>query len=446
MRCARCGSCSRRWGWCRERTAPTCATSSAATCSTRSSPTERDAVAAHLASCPDCAARARRAGRACPRLVAAADGLEIPCAAGRRSRSACSTRSRASGRGRRAAALPAVPLQPRRRARRGRVVLGAAAAAFALTVSPRRRRARAPPAYDVVMRSPAGASARAALEPERGGTELHLSVRGLPPGGKAVYEVRCERAGWSASAGTFRADARGRAYVVLTTAARLGEYERIRVVRRANHRETDVMTGKARLRSEDPDATARSSPCSSRPPRWPAAAATTTTRARARPPRRRRQASRRPAAAGATVALSAPADGALKFDQSSLSAKPGKVTIKFTNPSSVPHAVEIEGNGVEAKTDVVTKSDASVSADLKPGTYTYFCPVDGPPGGGHGGQAHGEVSRCATARARKSKIRRGRAARPAGARSRRAARAAARSGPCRASACAPSPSGSNSCV
>jgi plastocyanin len=80
---------------------------------------------------------------------------------------------------------------------------------------------------------------------------------------------------------------------------------------------------------------------------------------------------------GATVALSAPADGAIKFDQSSASAAAGKVTIKFSNPSSVPHAVELEGNGVEAKTDVVTKSDASVSADLKPGTYTYFCPVDG---------------------------------------------------------------------
>lgn len=81
------------------------------------------------------------------------------------------------------------------------------------------------------------------------------------------------------------------------------------------------------------------------------------------------------AAGGATVKLSAPADGAIKFDQSSLSTKAGKVTIKFANPSSVPHAVEIEGHGVEAKTDVVTKSDASVSADLKPGTYEFYCPV-----------------------------------------------------------------------
>jgi plastocyanin len=79
---------------------------------------------------------------------------------------------------------------------------------------------------------------------------------------------------------------------------------------------------------------------------------------------------------GATLAVSAPADGSLKFDQSSLSAKAGKVEIKFANPSATPHAVEIEGNGVEVKTNVVTTGDASVAADLKPGTYDYYCPVD----------------------------------------------------------------------
>jgi plastocyanin len=80
---------------------------------------------------------------------------------------------------------------------------------------------------------------------------------------------------------------------------------------------------------------------------------------------------------GKTVAVSAPADGSLKFDQSTLSAKTGKVTFKFANPSSVPHAFEVEGNGVEGKTDTITSSDASVTVDLKPGKYEYFCPVDG---------------------------------------------------------------------
>ena len=78
---------------------------------------------------------------------------------------------------------------------------------------------------------------------------------------------------------------------------------------------------------------------------------------------------------GATVDVSAPADGSLKFDQATLSAKSGKVTFKFDNPSAVPHAFEIEGNGIEEETDVITKSDASVTVDLKPGKYEYYCPV-----------------------------------------------------------------------
>jgi uncharacterized cupredoxin-like copper-binding protein len=43
----------------------------------------------------------------------------------------------------------------------------------------------------------------------------------------------------------------------------------------------------------------------------------------------------------------------------------------------VPHAFEVEGNGVEEETDTITESDASVTVDLKPGTYEYYCPVDG---------------------------------------------------------------------
>jgi plastocyanin len=80
---------------------------------------------------------------------------------------------------------------------------------------------------------------------------------------------------------------------------------------------------------------------------------------------------------GETLAFSAPEDGSLKFEQGGeVTAKAGKVTVTFNNPSSVPHAVEIEGNGVETKTDVVTASEAPpVEVDLKPGTYTFYCPV-----------------------------------------------------------------------
>jgi plastocyanin len=67
---------------------------------------------------------------------------------------------------------------------------------------------------------------------------------------------------------------------------------------------------------------------------------------------------------------------ALKFDKSDLTAKAGKVTITMDNPSDLPHAVEIEGNGVEEEGETVTKGGKSVAtADLKAGTYDFYCPV-----------------------------------------------------------------------
>ena len=81
---------------------------------------------------------------------------------------------------------------------------------------------------------------------------------------------------------------------------------------------------------------------------------------------------------GETLAFSAPEDGSLTFDQGDVTTKAGKVTVTFDNPSSVPHAVEIEGNGVEAETETVTGSAAPpIEVDLQPGTYTYYCPVGG---------------------------------------------------------------------
>ena len=79
-----------------------------------------------------------------------------------------------------------------------------------------------------------------------------------------------------------------------------------------------------------------------------------------------------------TLKIAADPSGALKFDKSSLTAKAGKLTIVMDNPSDVPHAVEIEGMGVEAKGETVGKGGVSkASADVKPGTYDFYCPVDG---------------------------------------------------------------------
>jgi putative zinc finger protein len=96
--------------------------------------------------------------------------------------------------------------------------------------------------------APAAASARANLESDDEGTEVHLWVRGLPSE-EAVYEVLCDAEEWTATAGTFRTDAEGRAYVVLTTALRKSEYNAIRIVRRGHRKDgtlykRDVLTAK----------------------------------------------------------------------------------------------------------------------------------------------------------------------------------------------------------
>jgi hypothetical protein len=87
-------------------------------------------------------------------------------------------------------------------------------------------------AFERVGPAPANASARAGLRTTDAGTIVRLWVNNLPGGPTVVYEVFCDAPGWSASAGTFRVDAKGNAYVILTTAVKRGQYDRIRVVRR----------------------------------------------------------------------------------------------------------------------------------------------------------------------------------------------------------------------
>ena len=41
------------------------------------------------------------------------------------------------------------------------------------------------------------------------------------------------------------------------------------------------------------------------------------------------------------------------------------------------HDVAIEGDGVEEKSDLVTDDTTSVTANLKPGEYKYYCTVPG---------------------------------------------------------------------
>jgi plastocyanin len=80
--------------------------------------------------------------------------------------------------------------------------------------------------------------------------------------------------------------------------------------------------------------------------------------------------------ASTNLALAADKGGALKFDKSSLSAKAGNVTITLTNPAPVPHAIAIDGQGTPGAT-VGSGGKSTITVNLKPGTYTFYCPVDG---------------------------------------------------------------------
>lgn len=82
---------------------------------------------------------------------------------------------------------------------------------------------------------------------------------------------------------------------------------------------------------------------------------------------------------GQTVKLSADSNGALKFTQTSLSAKSGNVTLDMSNPSSsgVEHGIAIEGNGVDQDGTIVQPGGtATLTANLKPGKYEFYCPFD----------------------------------------------------------------------
>jgi len=193
-------------------------------------PGEHEAVAAHLRECAECRLeRDRLAGL--PPLIAHADGLEIP-AAPAAIEERLLDRVAASRPHRRVPRRPHFSVRTALVAGLAGLLIGVAATVLAHSFGGDgdggAQQART---YQLVLAGTGGASGGAKLQPGRGGTVVHLWVRGLPPGSKAVYEVRCENPRWSASAGTFRADDQGRAVVDLTTAARVGEYERIRIVR-----------------------------------------------------------------------------------------------------------------------------------------------------------------------------------------------------------------------
>jgi mono/diheme cytochrome c family protein len=86
-----------------------------------------------------------------------------------------------------------------------------------------------------------------------------------------------------------------------------------------------------------------------------------------------------------TIQIDADPSGQLRFLAPSASGTAGQVTLRSVNKSAVGHDISIMGNGVNAHGKVVSNGGVStVTANLKPGTYTFFCSVPGhyPPMGG----------------------------------------------------------------
>jgi plastocyanin len=85
------------------------------------------------------------------------------------------------------------------------------------------------------------------------------------------------------------------------------------------------------------------------------------------------------AGGGATLDVSTPSGSDLAFDQKSLSAKAGNVTIDFDNKQSLQHDVAVADSSgkVLGQTDLVSSGTTSTTVDLQPGTYTFYCTVPG---------------------------------------------------------------------
>ena len=65
-----------------------------------------------------------------------------------------------------------------------------------------------------------------------------------------------------------------------------------------------------------------------------------------------------------------------KVELSEHSITAGTVTFTIANGGSIPHAFEVEGQGIEQETAVIQPgSSATLTLTLKPGTYEVYCPV-----------------------------------------------------------------------
>ncbi len=88
-----------------------------------------------------------------------------------------------------------------------------------------------------------------------------------------------------------------------------------------------------------------------------------------------------PAASGGsqTLSLSANPEGQLKYDTTALTAKAGNVSIDFTNMAPLSHNLTVESSSGArlGATPTFQGGSKTLSLNLKPGVYKFFCSVPG---------------------------------------------------------------------
>jgi uncharacterized cupredoxin-like copper-binding protein len=83
--------------------------------------------------------------------------------------------------------------------------------------------------------------------------------------------------------------------------------------------------------------------------------------------------------AGGALSLSANSEGQLAYSTTSLSAKAGKVTIDFSNSAPLSHNLTVASpsGSVAGATPTFQGGSKTLSLNLKPGTYKFYCTVPG---------------------------------------------------------------------
>jgi len=86
---------------------------------------------------------------------------------------------------------------------------------------------------------------------------------------------------------------------------------------------------------------------------------------------------------GSAVSISAVPDGSFAYEQDSVEAEAGSVTIEFDNPATLGHDVQVEGpDGDVGGTDVISEDTTTATVELEAGDYTFYCSVAGHREGG----------------------------------------------------------------